>query len=253
MATHGRGAWNNSGAGGTKAYKSTKPGPYYYLGSGELDPTTNQDNFAVHHAVKAYQRALNRRLGKGTVKVTGKFDQATSDAVTTFQNKHKDFVTPWGGIGEDSSFLLLYPDLISEVEASGKPPLTPVVVSGIIRHESSWDAGAVGFVDPEDLGLAQINGPSHPDLDAIERFRPKIAFDFVTNYMNNALTHFKNSKGNDQAFQRYGVLGDAVASYNLGLGGADRWISQGRPQFYTPAGTTTPRNVWSYIDAVLAG
>ena len=28
----------------------------------------------------------------------------------------------------------------------------------------------------------------------------------------------------------------AIASYNLGIGGANRWISQGRPHWYTPVG-----------------
>ena len=251
--TNGRGAWPNSGAGGTKDYKATTPGPYYYIGTGDLATTGNPDAYAVRRAVRAYQNALNRRLGKGTVEVTGHFDQATSDAVTAFQNKHKDFVTPWGGIGEDTSFLILYPDLIAQVNANNNPALTPVIASGIVRHESAWDAGAVGFVDPNDLGLAQINGPAHPDLSAADRLRPKVAFKFVIDYMNNALARYKNSKGTDTAFKRYGVQGDAISSYNLGSGGTDRWISQGRPQWYTPQGVNTPRDVWAYIESVLQG
>jgi transglycosylase-like protein with SLT domain/putative peptidoglycan binding protein len=238
---HGRGAWPNAGTGGTKAYKSsTKPGPYYYLGTGNLRPTDSVDNLAVREAVKAYQRALNRRLGTD-IEVTGHYNAATQVAVTQFQQKNSSLLTVWGGIGPDTSFLLLYPDLVKVVRQKASSALTPVVVSGIIRHESSWDAGAVGYVDNTDLGLAQINGPSHPNLSAKDRLHPQTAFDFVISYMNSALG------------QLNGNLKDAIASYNLGIGGAKRWISQGRPQWYTPQGASEPRDVWAYISAVLVG
>lgn len=241
MTTHGRGAWPASGAGGTKDYKAATPGPYYYIGSGENDPKASQDNYAVHHAVKAYQRALNRRLGaKWTLKIDGEIGLSTAAAVTQFQEKHTE-ITPWGGIGPDTSKAILMPDLVRAVNNVAEHPLTAAVVSGIIRHESGWDAGAVGYVDNSDLGLAQINGPSHPSLTASDRLRPRVAFNFVINYMNNALDQFD------------GNLRDAVASYNLGIGGAQRWISQGRPEMYTPSGSSTARNVWAYIDTVLEG
>lgn len=239
--THGRGAWPNSGAGGTKAYKSSDAGPYYYLGSGDLPAKDNLSNYAVRHAVKAYQRALNRRLGdKWTLKVDGHYGDDTAAAVLHFQKKRADLVD-WGGIGPDTSRSLLIPDLLKEVDKSAEKPLTASVVSGLIRHESGWDAGAVGYVDPHDLGLAQINGPSHPNYTKSDRFRPRVAFEFVINYMNNALDDLD------------GNLRDAIASYNLGLGGVRRWIDQGRPELYTPEGSSTARNVWAYIDGILEG
>lgn len=241
--THGRGAWNNSGAGGTKAFNNAaKPGPYYYIGSGGLDPKASQDNWAVHQAVKAYQRALNRRLGpRWEVEPDGIFGADTSHAVERFQNKHHEELTVWGGIGPDTSRLLLLPDLnrISSLKASAA--LSPTVISGLIRHESNWDVGAVGYVDNDDLGLAQINGRAHPDLSRAKRVRPMVAFNFVIDYMNNAIRNFD------------GVVRDAIASYNLGSGGARDWISQGRPEWYTPKGQTKARNVWAYIDSVLKG
>jgi hypothetical protein len=68
-----------------------------------------------------------------------------------------------------------------------------------------------------------------------------VAFNFVIDYMNNAIRNFD------------GVVRDAIASYNLGSGGARDWISQGRPEWYTPKGQTKARNVWAYIDSVLKG
>lgn len=243
MEEHGRGAWNNAGKGGTKAYANPeKPGPYYYLGTGSLPTKDSQDNKVVHLAVKAYQRALNRRLGdKYTVVVDGIFGPQTVSAVTRFQSKNPGLVV-WGGIGPDTSKYLLLKDLERVVERFSKwEQLSATVVSGLIRHESGWDVGAVGYADPNDVGLAQINGPSHPSMTTAQRVQPINAFKFIINYMNNALAHFD------------GNLRDAVASYNLGIGGADRWISQGRPDMYTPKGSTKARDVKYYIDTVLQG
>jgi soluble lytic murein transglycosylase-like protein len=124
---------------------------------------------------------------------------------------------------------------------NGNSRITPKIVSGTVNHESMWDAGAVGYLDDSDLGLAQINGTAHPDLSRVERLNPLVAFDFVVRYYENALSQLDNN------------VRDAIASYNLGIGGARRWISQGRPQWYTPEGASRARNVWQYIDSILAG
>lgn len=239
----GRGAWPVSGAGGTKAYKNhLKPGPYYYLGSGvkPADRKRNDNEYAVWKAVAAYQVALNRRLGTRLV-VDGIFGSATSTAVTKFQNAHEATTgTPWGGIGPQTSRALLRPDLKALVKAHGNELITVHMVSGTINHESQWDAGAIGYLDDTDFGLAQINGTAHPDLSRAERLNPSIAFNFVINYYENALSQLDNN------------VRDSIASYNLGIGGARRWISQGRPEWYTPSGSTRARNVWQYIDSILA-
>lgn len=234
---NGRGAWNNAGLGGTKKYKSSLPGPYYYLGSGEGD--LNDPNvYAVHHAVKAYQRALRRRTGIDLT-VDGIFGQETSNAVTVFQKRHPE-VGVWGGIGPDTSKALLYKDLEkAHAEYAVAVPLN--AVSGTVKHESLWDAGAVGYLDPQDVGLAQINSQAHPDLSRAKRLKPKTSFKFIVNYLDENLRYFK------------GNLRDAVAAYNLGKGGASSWIRDGRPDLWTPPGQSRERNVKGYIDSILAG
>jgi soluble lytic murein transglycosylase-like protein len=114
-------------------------------------------------------------------------------------------------------------------------------VSGTITHESGWDAGAVGYTDPKDVGLAQINAEAHPEWDTDTRLQPYNAFRFVVAYYNESLDYFN------------GNVRDAIASYNLGRGGANSWIKAGRPDMWTPAGSTTPRNVKYYIDSILKG
>jgi peptidoglycan hydrolase-like protein with peptidoglycan-binding domain len=238
---NGRGAWNVSGLGGTKKYKDgTKPGPYYYIGSGKGD-TSDPNVYAVKGAVKAYQRALNRRLD-GNLLVDGIFGPVTSGAVTKFQEKNEAATgTPWGGIGPDTSKALLLPDLKVVWRQDADPELPLRVVSGTIRHESNWDAGAVGYVDPRDVGLAQINADAHPEWSIDTRLQPYNAFRFVVAYYNESLPYFK------------GNVRDAIASYNLGRGGARSWIRAGRPDTWTPAGSTTPRDVKGYIDSILKG
>lgn len=238
---NGRGAWSVSGIGGTKKYKDeTKPGPYYYLNTGKGD-LSDPNVYAVNGAVKAYQRALNRRLDENLV-VDGYFGPVTSAAVTRFQELNIDATgTPWGGIGPESSRALLLPDLRSVWKQDAARNLPFEVTSGTIRHESNWDAGAVGYVDPRDVGLAQINADAHPEWSTDTRLQPFNAFRFVVAYYNDSLLFFK------------GNLRDSIASYNLGKGGASSWIKAGRPDTWTPAGSTTPRDVKGYIDSILKG
>ena len=238
----GRGAWNVAGVGGTTKYKdATKPGPYYFLGTGKAPDGRKRDanEFAVFRAVIAYQRALNRAGYK--LADDGFLGDKTSAALFDYQTKHPECGTPWGGVGPDTSKSLLLP-LAQATHAEHADSRIPLkVLTGVVKTESLWDAGAVGATDDNDLGLAQINGPSHPDLDVYERTLPVVAFNFVLDYLTNALN------------QLDGNIRDAVASYNLGIGGARTWIKAGRPEIWQPTATSAPRNVSNYIDNILAG
>jgi len=234
----GRGAWPTNGSGGTKKYKDgTQPGPYYYLGAGES--VTDVNSFAVHEAVKAYQKALRRVQDNPNIVIDGVFGTQTSRAVLHFQQEHPEVGKPWGGIGPETSKAILYPSLLRQVKKREFP--YPKVVSGVVKTESLWDAGAVGYLDDDDYGLAQINGPSHPNLTDEERFEPKRAFNFIIDYLNNALSRLDND------------LDLAIASYNLGIGGARQWDIAGRPNYWTPVGSDRLRNVRAYIDNIKAG
>lgn len=237
----GRGAWNTAGVGGTKKYKDAdRPGPYYYLGTGKKPMGRNRDDneYAVYRAVQAYQRALSRAL-KTDLVVDGWLGEQTAEALTKFQEKHPECGTPWGGVGPDTSRALLLPTAKSVHKKHPKVGLN--ILTGTVKQESLWDAGAVGFTDDDDLGLAQINGRSHPDLSKRERTLPSVAFNFIADYHENAL-HELN-----------GVVSDAVAAYNLGIGGARKWIKAGRPEIWSPTSTSAPRNVAAYIENILAG
>lgn len=247
--TSGRGSWNAQGVGGTKQYKdATKPGPYYFTGTGYIPTGTTRDanQYAVFGAVKAYQVALNQ--AGVTCLVDGLYGAATTKAMTAFQEKWKATGDPlasvWGGIGPETSEKLLRPALDKTMSQMAHNALvTAKVVSGVVRTESQWDAGAVGAADERDVGLAQINAAAHPDLDTDERLTPQISFQFIVSYLNDALLQLANN------------LRDAIASYNLGIGGTRSWIKAGRPDLWAPVGTdpAKPRNIKLYIDRILAG
>lgn len=236
----GRGAWNTAGVGGTRAFKNAaKPGPYYFIGTGRnIDRDNDFNELVVWNAVKSYQRALNRRLGT-ELPISGFFGLQTRDAVLKFQRKYPNQLTAWGGIGQDTSRLLFMPDLRRIWRRDAIDGVPVEVISGTIRQESLWDAGAVGYLDDRDVGLGQINMDAHPGLTLEECLRPVVSFKFVVQYYNESFEHFGNIR-------------DAVASYNLGRAGARRWIDAGRPDQWAPSGGRL-RNVKGYIDNILQG
>jgi len=250
----GRGAWNNAGLGGTKAYKSANPGPYYYKGTGYDQGTRDANEYAVWGAVKAYQKALTEWGFPCTV--DGLYGDQTVRQVTAWQTAWVKTGDPkasiWGGIGPESSEHMLKKvlDRVYAAFPDGDVLITKKIVSGVIRMESNWDAGAVGYVDNTDVGLAQINAGANPDWSTDQRLTPELSFNFVLSYLNVAL-------------DRLGLnIRDAIASYNLGVGGRNSsgvlvgckaWIAAGRPDIWTPPYTTTPRAVKVYIDKILAG
>lgn len=245
----GRGAWNAKGVGGTKQYKdAAKPGSYYFTGSGYPPAGRDRDanEYAVYGAVKAYQEALIRE--GFPCYVDGLYGNATTKAMTLFQQKWVQSGDPkasvWGGVGPETSERLLSPLLRTiHYYAVRHPQISATLCAGIIRSESQWDAGAVGAVDETDVGLAQINASAHPQWSTDMRLQPETSFEFIISYLTEAMVALSNN------------LRDSIASYNLGVAGAKKWIAAGRPDLWAPPGTDPkkPRDVKDYIDRALKG
>lgn len=238
----GRGAWAVSGLGGTLNVDGRSKGPYYCLAAagvrkvGDIPAGSDINSRAVRAGVLAIQNALQRR--QVPVKVTGVFDAQTKSAVAAFQREHMPGESDWGGVGPETAEALFHHDVKVRAQAAGLSEWW--AVCGIAYHESTYDPGAVGYLDPSDLGLFQINGPAHPDMTEQQRLQPIPSIIFAAEYLIGA----RGSLG--------GNLRDAVASYNLGVGGARTWIRAGRPDTWTPTGSTTPRDVTGYIDGILS-
>lgn len=250
----GRGAWPNSGQGGTLNVDGDGPGPYYrltayggppYVGeAAALDPDADLDARAVRYGVISLQRRL-QVLVDPSLRITGRFNPRTADAVVMWQRTRPD-LTDWGGVGPQTAKSLFMRRLRTLCAHD-------TVVCGFISSESAWDPGAVGRVDSRDLGLGQINGGAHPDLTEAERFNATVAFEFTDNYLTRSLSIFDDSPASWRMI-------DAVVSYNLGVGGMDShgtmvgaraWIAEGRPDVWVPPYQDDPRDIKGYYTRIL--
>lgn len=245
----GRGAWPTNGAGGTLNTDGTAPGRYYRsvaagtsLGTVGLNGyradkgnlKCSVDDYAVWRAVAGIQTELRQmgHLAPDTV-ADGLYGRLTGQGVATFQ-KANGLVAD-GVYGPATSRALWEPVARStavDVDPAHANQLTPILV-GTLNWESGWDPGAVGATTPQDLGLAQINGPAHPELSADQRLDPRTAISMAAGLIAANLRYF-------------GYRTDAaIAAYNLGRAGASRWLLDGSPDIWGA------RDVRSYIDHIL--
>lgn len=251
MSGGGRGAFPSSGLGGTLDFAGMKPGKYYRAKAPEA-PTTllmpglvafrairdnkpvSVNDFAVYSAVKYLQ-------GEFGETVDGILGPKTDAKVKAWQASRG--IKADGVFGPQSSRTLLSPKIEAEAKLQLLAHFTDLaaLVRGHITYESGWDPGAVGRQDPRDLGIAQIHLPAHPEFDPEEAFTPSVAIPWMVRFV----------QGNLEAMD-YNVR-DAVAAYNLGKAGARSWIAAGRPQYWKPEGSVEARDMWRYINNVLAG
>lgn len=245
----GRGAWSK--VGGLlqldKALNKTKPGPYYmanindpYMIGLETAKTLRAGGdvtinfYATFLAVKAIQSRLNAVLGT-TLAVDGILGPKTDSVIKQLQTKLGE--TADGMIGPKTSTSLFLPVLKKQATANS---VDWAIVAGLVKQESMFDPGAVGYQDTRDLGFGQISQRAHPEVTIEQAFDPVFAFDYMADRFKYALNYFN---GNTR---------DAIASYNLGYGGTKEWARLGRPDVWTPSWDTVPRNTKAYIDNILA-
>jgi len=86
--------------------------------------------------------------------------------------------------------------------------------------ESGYDPVAIGYADPSDHGLAQINLRIHTDVSVDEAFDPIFAVDWAARYIRD---------GYDQVAKAADVMKAARAAYNVGNFYATEWMKAGFP------------------------
>lgn len=239
--TAGRGAWPDSGTGGTLNNDGTAAGPFYRAPAvGVVMPglvaaravkagqSVDVNNFAVYAAIQFIQSAT------GSV-IDGIFGTDTGKHLATWQGSHG--LADDGQFGRVTAQAMFKPILNAAVnKAATDPALRDSLrrlTQGHIGYESNWDPGAVGVTTPVDLGLGQINGPAHPSLSPETRLNPAYAIPYIVQIVQGNLT----AMGNEN---------DAIAAYNLGIGGAREWVRLDRPEVWK--GISVKR----YIRGVLA-
>lgn len=245
---NGRGSWTNIGGllQLDRKLNKTKPGPYYMANINDpymigvkvhIALANNQqvtiNDYAVYLGVKAIQRRLNITLGTNLA-VDGMLGPKTDAVIKQLQTKLG--VVADGMIGPNTATQLFLPVIKEEAKNYG---VDWSIIAGLIKQESQFDPGAVGYQDTTDMGLGQINLRSHPSISPEEAFTPAFAVDYVADRFRGSLVYWK------------GNVRDAIASYNLGNGGTAEWIKKGRPDIWTPSWDTVPRNTKQYIDNIL--
>lgn len=224
--TYGRGAWNVNGEGGTLSAKGTSRGPYYRApapGSLMRMPglnaamtirngasTVNINDLAVYYAVKGLQ-------GKIGAVADGILGPKSDEAIRRWQ--HVRGLVADGIPGPKTFRAMFEPDARKAALQYGEK--IEYMLIGHIGHESGWDLGAVGYSTPQDLGLCQISGRWHPELDEDFRLTPSKSLPWAARFVKENLDYLK------------GDVDAAILAYNLGKGGATSWVKAGRPEkFY---------------------
>lgn len=243
----GRGSFPASGAGGTLSSDGAHPGRYYTLNHGDQSMIgltayrANKANSKVsidYYATWRGAVGIQRMLG---VTADGLFGKDTFAALKSWQSARG--LVP-DGVAGPATLRAMFSPLARKIAvmAGSAHTVLPDLVVGHVGYESGWDVGAVGVTTPVDLGLGQINGPSHQSMSEIVRLDPESALRFVAQFVDDNLTAFD------------GNVRDAVAAYNLGIGGARTWVKAGRPDVWTRTGDngqTSVTYVRRYIDQVL--
>ena len=218
---NGRGAWNKNGMppNGTAYYQLLTPEE---VGS---TPTKGQAYLAVNYGVKAIQERINELGYTPHLVVDGWFGALTNSGLIWAQKKVG--VGADGQCGPHTATAFFWP--IIKARATFTTINLSQVVGGIINHESAFDPGAVGYVDYNDIGLAQINLPSNQTITMADAFEYHLAIQYVATRMKNAYAAFSNHDA-------------AIVSYNSPLW-AQQWQATGK------APTTAAQ---AYVDAVKA-
>jgi hypothetical protein len=148
--------------------------------------------------------------------VEGIFGRATHDAVKDFQaamGYKKD-----GECGRMTN-AALFGLLVAKVEAERNIPDS--LLCGLIAWESLWDPSAVGWADPQDRGLAQINSHWHPDVSDLEAFNAVFAIEWAANRLKSAHNKFKKDC--------HDVAWDCAIANHNSPADANLWCETGSP------------------------
>lgn len=238
--TTGRGAWNTHGVGGTLNSDGTAAGQYFrapaegshmamagFVGYKLVaaGAPVSVDYYAVFCAVQGIQREVGAA-------VDGLFGDETATRLKTWQAERR--LTADGVFGPVTAEAMFRPLAVQIAKTASSSSLVARLVPAHVEVESNWDPAAVGVSTPQDLGLGQINGPSHLNLSAADRLNPRLALSSVAQIV------LADAEG------MHWVEGDSIAAYNLGIGGARSWVAAGRPAVWHNA------PIGRYVTAVKA-
>lgn len=98
-------------------------------------------------------------------------------------------------------------------------------LDGIVRHESGYDLGAIGYVDHDDRGVTQKHIYAGGSVNLSQAIRPALALPRLAAQLQRVALEWDEDT--------------AVASWNVGEGGAEWWYSEGKPATGSPSWWTS--------------
>jgi hypothetical protein len=142
---------------------------------------------------------------------------AASRAIIDFQRKHG--LDPDGVVGPLTG-RQLYKLRIGQLEAKHGVP--DDLACKIVGLESAFDPAAIGVSDPADHGIVQINATAHPTITLAEAYDPAFALEYL-------------AAGLQATYAKLHDWDCAVASWNVGGGGASDWCGLHKPSTGGPS------------------
>lgn len=174
------------------------------------------------YAIVAVKKELAYNgFGHGMILDTPVIGDAADKAIRAFQNAH-DLVAD--GIVGPFTAEALFRKRSALLESAKSIPAG--YLCRLKTQESGNDPAAVGDVDPDDHGLIQINLRIHPDVTLAQATDPSYCLPWGAQDLAAAFASFHDWP-------------TALASYNVGLGGARRWLSAGKPATGGPSDDPT--------------
>ena len=121
-------------------------------------------------------------------------------------------------------------------DAGHKENIPPLMLCRQLNLESGFDPAAVGYVDPRDRGLAQINSYWHPEITDVKAFDPSFSIPWAANYLSENL-------------KALGDVDAALAAHNVGRFYARKWLEAGKPTsgLYTVEGKDVATIITKYL------
>lgn len=181
-----------------------KWGSYQYGLDGNTDPL-------LASAIKAFKLELiYNGYAKNVDPVVPVFGDAMRNRVKEFQTARG--LTADGTIGFKTA-KELFRKRIDVTEA--KYNLPTGTIGKMISLESGFDPSAIGYADPRDTGISQINIGIHTSVSKEQALDPAFALDWTGRYLQG-LTEDIESNVN--------VIKAARAAYNIGTSSAVKWL-----------------------------
>lgn len=187
------------------------------------------------YAILAFKKELEfRGFGDNLTMDTPYFGDAMKNRVIDFQKSLN--MTADGVIGPVTSRRLFKKRIWDQSHKKNFPAL---MLCKQLNLESGFDPAAVGYVDPRDRGLAQINSFWHPSVSDEKAFSPEFSIPWAADYLAANLKEIKD-------------IDAALAAHNVGRFYAKQWLNAGKPDegIFTITGRDIAIVITNYIKLI---